>query len=605
MVAISYLSHFVTFYLFASSSTKTSSNNRDKQRNRKNNGNGNSNGDSNTRKKSSASTTTSSRSYDTNNRRTGRRRYSRTGDKINTKATSSSNGVNTSAAAATNSKKQEDVYPLPSLTKNSSGSRRRRPLYFTCRHTYEDTLIKEVKRHVEKKSSGGGVGVGGETTTTAARRKCSALSPYPGLVRVDLDDDFDDGDNILPNLYDPVYALQTMPDCVVISGDSIKNIANEIYESLLGNDDDDNDNDNDKKDNDNYNGVGSDKSKFTTTLQKQLQSAPRGSLAIHGLVPGMCKGQTKPIMLHRCEKVGEELTKRLRKRYPAARKGTNDVDVDAHVHVDVDLDGGLGLGAGTGVGEEKWLLQFMLQSNTIAVASLTKCQFVGPGKGAHWPNWEYPLGLVDVSIEEKMPSSAYRKLMEGLECMKIYPQVGSKVVDLGACPGGWTAVMRRLGSTVTAVDRSKLDPVLMDDDMVTFVKGDAFAFTPLGGGGASHNDDNVNDNDDDTWMISDIIAYPERCTELLHKWCGEKLANHMIVTMKFQGEEPDLDELDNAINVVASHGYDCRVKHFFNNKNEVTFMIWKRHTGTGVAENESGTNPLIGKPMYRRILPKS
>ena len=47
----------------------------------------------------------------------------------------------------------------------------------------------------------------------------------------------------------------------------------------------------------------------------------------------------------------------------------------------------------------------------------------------------------------------------------------------------------------------------------------------------------------------------------------------MIVTMKFQGGEPDLDELDNAIQVVERLGYNCRVKHFFNNKNEVTFMV--------------------------------
>ena len=47
----------------------------------------------------------------------------------------------------------------------------------------------------------------------------------------------------------------------------------------------------------------------------------------------------------------------------------------------------------------------------------------------------------------------------------------------------------------------------------------------------------------------------------------------MIVTMKFQGNDPDFDELNTAVRSVEKLGYHCRVKHFFNNKNEVTFMV--------------------------------
>jgi len=39
---------------------------------------------------------------------------------------------------------------------------------------------------------------------------------------------------------------------------------------------------------------------------------------------------------------------------------------------------------------------------------------------------------------------------------------------------GWTSVMRRLGCSAVAEDRSEVDPVLMRDDMVDFVKGDAY-----------------------------------------------------------------------------------------------------------------------------------
>jgi len=402
--------------------------------------------------------------------------------------------------------------------------------YYTCRHTYEDTLINEIKQYAQ--SLNGNI---------------LAMSPFPGLVRVE--DEF----NILPTLYDPVYALQSMPDAVVVTGDSIKKLANEIHDVLLSNDEDDD-------------------------LRSRLRSASRGSLAIHPMVPGMCKGQIKPIMQNRCERIGEELVKLLRKTYPAARKynenDNNENDTD-------EVDGS----------NNKWLLQFMLQSNTIAVASLTQCECKGPGL-SYWPNWSYPLGLAHVDIEEKMPSSAYRKLLEALGCMNIQPSQSSYVVDLGASPGGWTSVMRRLGSYVTAVDRSRLDKPLMIDNMVNFVKGDAFTFTLT-----DYYD--TTSQYDEIWMISDIISYPKRCTELLNSWCSEQGVQFMVVTMKFQGDQPDLSELQRAVKIVQSHGYLCRVKHFFNNKNEVTFMIAKPGNDHGYPVHYP-----IGKPIYKRSLPK-
>ena len=37
----------------------------------------------------------------------------------------------------------------------------------------------------------------------------------------------------------------------------------------------------------------------------------------------------------------------------------------------------------------------------------------------------------------------------------------------------------------------------------------------------------------DTWMVSDVVAYPERIIELLEWWCGGHWARFMVVTMKF------------------------------------------------------------------------
>jgi hypothetical protein len=505
--------------------------------------------------------------------RIGRSRYSRSGDKIESKT--KKNRVKASTITRTtrtsarnkieddNMQLQLEVNPIPPLTSPSS----KRPMYFTCRHTFEHTLINEIQQFVKRN----GDNLDGTIT---------AISPYPGLVRVD------DEMSMIPSYYDPVYALQIIPDAVVVSGDSIKSLARSIYESLLGKDNDeehDNFSQNEQSETDG-------EALLLFHVRQKLSNAPRGSLSIHVLVPGMCKGQLKPVMLHRSEKVGEEVTKMLQKRFAAARKKPSSLTIDNDNILQHDEND---------CGEEKWLLQIMLQTNTIAIASLAQCKLVGPGNDAFWPNWHFPLGLANVNIEERMPSSAYRKLMEGLECMRIYPTENSSVVDLGACPGGWTSVIRRLGSTVTAVDRSEIDESLMKDDKVLFVKGDAFTFFP---------DDTNGDEFSDRWMISDVIAYPERCTELLDNWCNRQLVNYMIVTMKFQGDEPDLVELENAIAIVNSHGYKCRVKHFFNNKNEVTLMIAE---GTDNKSNKISPSPLLshgtgnlGQPMYPRMLPK-
>lgn len=437
-------------------------------------------------------------------------------------------GIKKKPSNADISTRQEALHPLPILTKPNGP----RPSYYTCRHGYESILMDEIQQYALQINAGGNI---------------VTSSPYPGLVHIK------DDNEILPTLYDPTYALQCMPQCVVVSADSIKGIAREVLHALLGGEE-----------------IETNMDERMKRSREELLAAERGSLTIHPLVPGMCKGQTSPVMQHRSTKIGEEISKILKKSFPAARKAPL-------IHNDADK----------GNSKDQWILQMMLQSPTIAVASLTKCQFIGPGKNAYWPNVLHPLGLAKVDIEERMPSSAYRKLMEGIECMGIRPTDTSTVIDLGACPGGWTSVIRRyFNCRVIAVDRSELDPTLMKDPSVTFVKGDAFAYEPpLMNGG------------DNFWMISDVIAYPERVTELVTRWCANEWASTLIVTMKFQ-DEPDLKEMHNAIESVVGLGYYCRVKHFFNNKNEVTFMLSKEAHDLAVTRSANLESGDIGTSMY-------
>ena len=426
----------------------------------------------------------------------------------------------------------EDVLPaVPPLT-NPNGPF---PTYFTCRHTYEETLVEEIKHYSPS---------------------VEVSSPYPGLVRAEgLPEDslqkLDKG----PLLWDPVYALQWLPQCRIIEcQNSIKGLARAIAEA--------------------------------DGFSKLLVGAPRGSLSIHALVPGMCKGQKDPILQRRSYLVAEAVEGIWKSQFPAARK-PKQPSVDG---IDKTTDDNT-LGRNDRKADTKsspLLLQVLLLSPDVAAVSLAPCQ---PSTGSLqlWPNPHYPVGMARVDIRDhKMPSSAYRKLLEAFGCWGLKPSNQDTFVDLGASPGGWTLAVllycdnlldsdeeedatmksRSDGSEihVYAVDRSPLDRKLMKDPRVTFLQGDAFTFEP---------EQSV------TWMISDIISYPERIVELVDLWCRKELAANMIITMKFQGSEPSWDCLDKAIQVAESYQYQSRAKHFFNNKNEVTLMLRRENGPSG------------------------
>jgi 23S rRNA (cytidine2498-2'-O)-methyltransferase len=222
--------------------------------------------------------------------------------------------------------------------------------------------------------------------------------------------------------------------------------------------------------------------------------------------------------------------------------------------------------------------------------------------------------MANVDITGKMPSSAYRKLLEAIECLRFLPPKARNsfdmtvppVVDLGASPGGWTTALRKIGAKVIAVDRSELGEDLMQDKMVQFIQGDAFSYQPPWATETDGGPLVLKRAPKGTWMVSDVIADPERVIELLDRWCGGKWAGHMIITSKFQGESTPWDAIDAAIQIATNHGYQCRVKHFFNNKNEVTLMVSERNDGTtrddGSVEKAPNSS-FLGKPMYPVTLP--
>lgn len=260
-------------------------------------------------------------------------------------------------------------------------------------------------------------------------------------------------------------------------------------------------------------------------LPEQWATWP-GRWQIHALVPGQLKGQPKPLMRRRADLVADALRGKLAPL--SGPKTTKDQSVGR-------------------------LLQILLLDNDHGLVSASPV--IRPALYMAWPALQ-PAGLADPPDDDRAPSSAFRKLREALACMNESPQPGQMAADLGACPGGWTHVLRQCGAHVTAIDRSPLAKHLMHDAQVRFVQGDAFTWrseSPL------------------DWVVSDVIAYPERVLELVEAWCKPEGAKRLILQMKFKGD-PQFELIDCAIATARERGFVLRAKHFFNDKHEVTLM---------------------------------
>lgn len=156
------------------------------------------------------------------------------------------------------------------------------------------------------------------------------------------------------------------------------------------------------------------------------------------------------------------------------------------------------------------------------------------------------------------PSRAYLKIQESLVMAKYFfdvelPDENSTCFEAGACPGGWTWVLRQLGSSVIAVDRAPLVDSLMKDPKVKFMAHDAFTLTP----------EEIGPMD---WVFSDVICYPERLLEWIQKWLDSGKTKKMICTIKMQGE------IDWSLVEKFAQIPNSKIVHLNYNKHELTFI---------------------------------
>ncbi len=180
----------------------------------------------------------------------------------------------------------------------------------------------------------------------------------------------------------------------------------------------------------------------------------------------------------------------------------------------------------------------------------------------------FPSGEITfIEDHENPPSRAYLKMFEALSWVShlrakrgtpeggpgYLPGNGSRCVDAGASPGGWTWALRQLGATVTSIDRAELSPELMADTAVSFIKHDAFTLTPQELGPQD-------------WVCSDVICYPPRLLSWVREWLESGLCGNFICTIKMQGEA-DHDTTREFASIPGS-----LVVHMTANKNELTWI---------------------------------
>jgi 23S rRNA (cytidine2498-2'-O)-methyltransferase len=158
-----------------------------------------------------------------------------------------------------------------------------------------------------------------------------------------------------------------------------------------------------------------------------------------------------------------------------------------------------------------------------------------------------------VEDHENPPSRAYLKLWEALTVAGRLPGPGTRCVDLGASPGGWTWALERLGARVLSVDKAPLDRKVASLSRVKCIKESAFALDPAAAGKVE-------------WITADIICYPERIVALVERWIAVHTSASFVVTVKFQGAT-DMAPLQALTRVPGS-----RLTHLSHNKHELTWI---------------------------------
>lgn len=166
-----------------------------------------------------------------------------------------------------------------------------------------------------------------------------------------------------------------------------------------------------------------------------------------------------------------------------------------------------------------------------------------------------PMGQIEFNEDkDSPPSRAYLKLWETFTFHVKPPTKSDIVMDLGACPGGWTWVLKNHAAQVISVDKASLDKKILAAPNVSYLAQDAFKLRKEDVQGVS-------------WLFSDIACYPEKLLELIKYWLTVDEIKNFICTVKLQDRfKPE--QVQAIQNIEGS-----KLFHLYQNKNELTWIL--------------------------------
>ncbi len=173
-------------------------------------------------------------------------------------------------------------------------------------------------------------------------------------------------------------------------------------------------------------------------------------------------------------------------------------------------------------------------------------------------------GMRRFAREEGQISRAEFKLLEALEVFGLALPPRGTALDLGAAPGGWTRVLRKLEQYVTAVDPGELDPRLAQDRGVRHKRMTAEAYL-------------ADDPDSFDVIVNDMRMDARDSARLMVRY-AELLYPHgwalMTVKLPEQRREPVLDRTF----AILREAYTIAgARQLFHNRSEITVWLLPKY----------------------------
>ncbi|MCR8641583.1 SAM-dependent methyltransferase [Paenibacillus sp. N1-5-1-14] len=171
-------------------------------------------------------------------------------------------------------------------------------------------------------------------------------------------------------------------------------------------------------------------------------------------------------------------------------------------------------------------------------------------------------GAIRFRKEDGQVSRAKFKLLEAEYVFSLDFTQYRSAVDLGAAPGGWTSLLLERGLDVTAVDTGTMDPALMKNPKLKFIRKNASSVKL-----AEHGFD---------LMVCDMSWHPKQTAGLLKDLLHAlKYGGTVIVTVKLMNKKA-FQTVRDFVRILEPELQLQGAKQLFHNREELTLFLMKK-----------------------------